>query len=485
MEARVVEADQPQPTQDPDRRPAAAPPRVALGFLVFVVDVITLASSSIVLLLARDFQNIPLLIAYPITAVLVLTLSGAYQPRILPRLSEDLGPLFGRLCVAFVIVAAFLAQSAEELIPAVDALKPDEVLRPRRYDLGTFASLLVIPIMLVLLGRMLAYVIIRGARRQGYLTEPTLIIGARNLGVKVASTLLEHPEYGLVPVGFLDSIGDAGLPLPVLGEVRELETAVKAFGIRRVVVAFGAMPESQMVRTLRASDQLPVEVHVVPRFFELGVTPEGPLTDDLWGIPLQRLRRSALRTVAWRTKRVFDLVIGSAFLILALPLLGCCAVAVRLSSPGPVFFRQRRIGQRGEVFQLLKFRTMTASDDSDVTWISPERRITRVGRILRATSLDELPQLFNVLRGEMSLVGPRPERPHFVDRFRVAVQGYDDRHRVPTGMTGWAQVHGLRGDTSIVDRALFDNYYVEHWSLWHDVLILFRTLTQVFKRGGG
>jgi lipopolysaccharide/colanic/teichoic acid biosynthesis glycosyltransferase len=158
---------------------------------------------------------------------------------------------------------------------------------------------------------------------------------------------------------------------------------------------------------------------------------------------------------------------------------------VRLSSPGPILFKQRRIGQRGEVFELLKFRTLSVNQDSDTTWsVSEDERRTAVGRLMRMLSIDELPQLVNVLRGEMSLVGPRPERPYFADQFRVAVPGYDDRHRVPAGMTGWAQVHGLRGDTSIKDRAVFDNHYVENWSLWRDLVILARTVETVVNGGG-
>lgn len=225
---------------------------------------------------------------------------------------------------------------------------------------------------------------------------------------------------------------------------------------------------------------------MMPRFFELGVAKEGPFTDDLWGIPLVRLRRSALRTVAWRTKRAFDLTIGSILLIVSLPLFAAAAAAVRLSSPGSIFFRQQRIGQRGEIFELLKFRIFLVNRDADTTWtVTEDERRTTVGRLMRKLSVDELPQLINVMRGEMSLVGPRPERPYFADQFRVAVPGYDDRHRVPAGMTGWAQVHGLRGDTSIKDRAVFDNHYVENWSLWRDLVILVRTIGTVVNGGGG
>jgi exopolysaccharide biosynthesis polyprenyl glycosylphosphotransferase len=449
-----------------------APPRLALGLLVPCVDGLMLATGGIIEYLQINSGRLSL--AYPVGAFILLLVTGSYQSRILPRLSEDLLSLLGKLSLAAVILAFLIRPSRNSGLLAASV-----------YRYGAFLTKLYIPILLAVLGRAFAYAVIREARAHGQIREPTLIIGARNLGVKVAKTLLEHAEYGLIPIGFLDSISDAGLPLPILGNVSDLETVVKSFGVRRVIVAFGAMRESEMVKTLRASDQLPVEVHVVPRFFELGVAPEGPFTDNLWGIVTQRLRRSALRTVAWRTKRIFDLLLASILLILCLPLMAACALAVRLSSPGPIFFKQRRIGQRAQVFKLLKFRTMVENDDSETTWsVSDDERITRVGRVLRASSLDELPQLINVLRGEMSLVGPRPERPHYVDRFRVAVQGYDDRHRVPTGMTGWAQVHGLRGDTSIPDRAMFDNYYVEHWSLWHDMMILLRTAGQIVKRGG-
>jgi len=226
-------------------------------------------------------------------------------------------------------------------------------------------------------------------------------------------------------------------------------------------------------------------VHVMPRFFELGVAYEGPFTDDLWGIPLMRLRRSALRTTAWRTKRVFDLLIGSVLLAVCSPAFAAAAIAVKVSSRGPVFFRQARVGQRGETFQCMKFRTLEVNDDSDTTWsVAADARQTRVGAFLRRMGIDELPQLLNVLKGEMSMVGPRPERPYFVDQFRVAVPGYDDRHRVPQGITGWAQIHGLRGDTSIQERAVFDNQYVENWSLWRDVVILCRTVGAVLRGAG-
>jgi exopolysaccharide biosynthesis polyprenyl glycosylphosphotransferase len=304
--------------------------------------------------------------------------------------------------------------------------------------------------------------------------------------VRVANTLQEHPEFGLVPIGFLDNFQDAELPVPILGDAADLSLIVEQYQVRRVIVAFGATRDPGMVTILRQCDRLPVDMYVLPRFFELGMGPEGPFTEDVRGIPLILLRRSAIRSFAWRTKRVFDLVLGSLVLLFSGPVFVASAIAVRLSGPGPIFFTQRRVGQNGKVFQMLKFRTMNENDDSDVTWsVATDHRITGVGKLLRRTGIDELPQLINVLRGEMSLVGPRPERPFFVDRFRVAVHGYEDRHRVPVGITGWAQIHGLRGDTSLEQRAVFDNYYVEHWSLWRDIVILARTALSVLRGQGG
>jgi exopolysaccharide biosynthesis polyprenyl glycosylphosphotransferase len=240
-----------------------------------------------------------------------------------------------------------------------------------------------------------------------------------------------------------------------------------------------------MIPILRASDRLPLEIYVMPRFFELGVAPEGSTTDDVWGIPLERLRRSARRSFAWRGKRVFDLVVTSALLLLTAPLMIAAVIAVALTSPGPVLFRQVRVGQRNELFELLKLRTLCVNSDGDTTWTTNgDHRVTPVGRILRRTCIDELPQLINVFRGQMSLVGPRPERPHFAAGFRRTIDGYGDRQRVPAGLTGWAQIHGLRGDTSIAERAHFDNHYVEHWSLWRDTVIIARTVGSIVRGGG-
>jgi lipopolysaccharide/colanic/teichoic acid biosynthesis glycosyltransferase len=170
-------------------------------------------------------------------------------------------------------------------------------------------------------------------------------------------------------------------------------------------------------------------------------------------------------------------------LLVTAPLFGVLALGIKLSSPGPVYFRQRRIGMNGREVEILKFRSMQQNDESDTQWsVDEDARVTKIGSFMRKTSLDELPQLWNVVRGDMSLVGPRPERPHFVQRFSEEVSGYEDRHRVPVGLTGLAQVHGLRGDTSIEDRAWLDNHYIENWSAVSDLAILARTAGAIVRQ---
>ncbi len=419
----------------------------------------------------------PVGFAYVTVALLLLVAGAGCRGRIDPRLSDDVARLLGLLAGSLFLIIPFFSPT----------------------DLGSLVVALPGMAAFVLVTRGTAYWLMRSARARGLIVEPTLLVGTGQLGHRMVDTLWMHPEYGLVPVGFLgDPDGDLAegtvpeelqgrdrVRLPLLGPVTELAQIVREYRIRRVIIAFDRTPEREMIPVLRACDRLRVEIHVIPRFLELGVAEGSTTSDDVWGIRLMRLRRSALRTFAWRTKRVFDVLIASVLLLLTFPLLLVAMIAVKATSAGPILFRQARVGQRGQTFQLLKLRTLYENDGSDTSWSKDaETQATPVGRFLRRTSIDELPQLINVIRGQMSLVGPRPERPYFAERFRVAVGRYKDRQRVPAGLTGWAQVHGLRGDTSIADRALFDNQYVEHWSLWRDIVIVARTIGAVLRGKG-
>jgi exopolysaccharide biosynthesis polyprenyl glycosylphosphotransferase len=338
-----------------------------------------------------------------------------------------------------------------------------------------------------LVGRSMAYAAIRAARRRQHLRQRTLFLGAGTVAGSLAANLLAHPEYGLQPEGMLDDdplLAPSERPVPLLGGYGDLCQVIVDRAVDVVIVTFGSLREPAVVPLLRTCDRLACEMLFVPRLFEVHAVTRD--TEVLWGTPLVRLRRAPFRTGLWTAKRLSDVIISGGALALLAPILGVCALLARWET-GSVLFRQTRVGLDGRPFTLLKFCTMRpdGATDSNTRWnIGTDERLRPIGRVLRRTSLDELPQLWNVVRGDMSLVGPRPERPFFVDEFTRQFPWYTARHRVPVGLTGWAQVHGLRGDTSIADRARFDNFYIENWSMWGDIKILIRTAAQVLKAAG-
>jgi exopolysaccharide biosynthesis polyprenyl glycosylphosphotransferase len=325
--------------------------------------------------------------------------------------------------------------------------------------------------------RTVAYATIRSLRRHGRLLEPALIVGVDTTGRLLARLLGEHPELGLVPLGFVDALVPEEPALPVLGPVTQLRQVVVATGARRVLVASPVEPDVDLVGELRACRALGVDVCVVPRFHEVGTVVARRELDEAFGVPLVPLR--ALPSgVACAVKRTFDVVVASALLVMLAPLLLVLGVLVRLQSGRSPLFRQRRVTRVDRVAEIYKLRTLPPHQHPDTTWAVPEDGMTRLGRWLRVMHLDELAQLANVVRGDMALVGPRPERPHFVARFSEEIPGYEERLRVPAGITGLSQVMGLTGDTSIAERVRLDTRYVETWSLWLDVTILVRTVAR-------
>jgi exopolysaccharide biosynthesis polyprenyl glycosylphosphotransferase len=397
------------------------------------------------------------------SVVLLLTATGHYRSRITLNIAREARSIAACTAVPLLVLAAvhIAGVSSEGLI---------------------VAGLSVVAAMLVL--RCALYALIRRLRAKGVYGERTLIIGAGQIGTTFAATLEEHREYGLRPIGFLDDVDGADLPLPLFGGVALLRMVLFEERVDRVVVAFGRAREADMVDVLRACEDASVDIHILPRFFELGSAVHATDVDDVWGFPLVRLRRPVRRTFSRAAKRAFDITVAGIGLLLFSPVYVVLALAVKLSSPGPVHFRQQRVGQRGETVEILKFRSMRVHTDSDTEWTIAEETVTKVGRVMRVLGLDEIPQLWNIVRGQMSLVGPRPERPFFVEQFKAEIPHYDDRHRVPVGLTGLAQVHGLRGDTSIEERARFDNHYIENWSLWRDLTILMQTLFAVVRNVG-
>jgi exopolysaccharide biosynthesis polyprenyl glycosylphosphotransferase len=334
------------------------------------------------------------------------------------------------------------------------------------------------------------------ALRNVALATPTLIVGAGVIGEHLVRRFTSDRGYGVRPVGFLDSDPmpragwSGGSLVPVLGGPDNLEEAVRETGARRIILAFSSEPDRMLVDRVRECEQLGVEVSLVPRMFE--AINDRAILDHVGGLPLISLRPTNPRGWQFAVKHTLDRVLAAVGLLVLAPVMGVIALAVRLSSPGPALFRQRRVGRDGRVFDVLKFRTMREPDPVGVTefvlpdgcapgGIEGEDRRTRLGAWLRSTSMDEVPQLINVLRGEMSIVGPRPERPQFAARFGEQVARYEDRHRVKSGITGWAQVNGLRGQTSITDRVEWDNYYIRNWSLGLDFKIMMLTVGEILR----
>jgi Undecaprenyl-phosphate glucose phosphotransferase len=316
-------------------------------------------------------------------------------------------------------------------------------------------------------------------RRRGFNLKTILVIGAGDLGHRVCDTIALHKELGFKVTGLLtrhrEKIGTDYKGAKVLGMIADSEQVIDELNPNQVIIAL-PIEEGYLLKELMEKLALrTIDVKVVPDLYQYRTLRGG--LEEFGGLPILSLQGDPLHGWNVVLKRAFDLSVSIFTLLLAAPVMLLVALAVKLSSRGPVFFRQERMGMDGRTFSMLKFRTMKVDAEvSGAQMASPDDpRRTSLGGFLRRTSLDELPQLLNVLKGEMSLVGPRPERPVFIEEFKKQIPRYHLRHLVKSGMTGWAQINGLRGQTSIEKRIEFDLYYIENWSLLLDVKILART----------
>lgn len=347
------------------------------------------------------------------------------------------------------------------------------------YSRATLAIFLVCAMLLVMVGRSLVRAFVEGRHRDGKDLDRVLIAGNGELARAVVERINMHrDELGFRVAGYLRNGDDVQLPsLECLGTISEAEAVVEAKNIDHVFVALPHASSQAMMALLDRLVRTPVSIHVVPDLLQFMVLRSR--VEDIDGLPTINLSETPLEGWSRFVKRGFDLLVTGAALIVFSPVMAVTALAIWLEDRGPVFYRQVRMGLDGKPFDILKFRSMRAGAENDTGAVWADRddpRRTRVGRWIRAWSLDELPQLFNVLRGDMSVVGPRPERPQFVEQFRAEYPHYMLRHKVRAGMTGWAQVHGWRGNTSIRMRIEHDLYYIENWSLMLDMKILFLTL---------
>ncbi|MER7402560.1 exopolysaccharide biosynthesis polyprenyl glycosylphosphotransferase [Streptomyces sp. NPDC000070] len=439
------------------RLPARRPPvRAASPLPLLAADGVAALLGALAL---TGAQRRPLLVAVLVAASLLLR---AHRPARVPAVLDELPAVCGRIAVAWLALGATAA-----------AYAPHQALSAR-----TLLAGFLLQTVAGCAGRGAVY----AWRRADLLRRPraALVVGPAATAQRVAAAVLRHPRYGVRPVGIVTEEPDGGEGLPVLTTGEEVQRAIVQNGVCEVLAVHPAVRTGQgtLLRALAESGCAVWEVD-----------PDAPSyrsRERLAGFSCRRLDLGADRR-GGAGKRALDVVVSGSLLVLVSPLLLVCAVVLRAGDGPGVVFRQERIGKDGRPFTLLKFRTHRPVDEheSATRWsVADERRMPWFCRFLRRTSLDELLQLWNVLRGDMSLVGPRPERPYFVAQFSQTYPGYADRHRVRTGITGLAQVHGLRGDTSIEDRARFDNAYIDDRSLWQDVCILLRTAVALVRPTG-
>ncbi|MEV4974516.1 sugar transferase [Streptomyces scopuliridis] len=525
---RRVSIASPRDTTDrlapPVRRPAGSPLR--FGLPLIASDVFAALLSTVVL---NDEQRDAVLVVQLIAWVTVLNASaGLYRPGVVLSGLDQLPALAARIVVAWCAAAAVLAALLPSMAVGIPALLGGCLLQ-----------------LVVASGcRSLLHTRRRALARNRL--RSALVVGSGPAARRLAALLAQHPEYGLRPVGIAGAAQDddeadraatrtggrdGGVTdapaLPVLTSAEEIHRAVIQNGVQdalfidhRFIDRDRGLNESGLngpgfdepgfsdsglrdpgFRDTGAGDGTD-RAALVALFHEHGCATwfvgAGPwdqtaapvaMERHLWGFAARRVEPPAVRRHRRDAvvKRLLDVVFTLPLLLIASPVLLACALAVRLFDGRDVLFRQERVGQNGRTFTLLKFRTLRPADEheSATRWnIANDLRMSPVGNFLRRTSMDELPQLWNVLRGDMSLVGPRPERPFFVANFSKTQPGYAARHRMPVGITGLAQVHGLRGDTSIEERSRFDNHYIDHWSLWQDVCILLRTAASLVRPAG-
>ena len=425
-------------------------------------------------LIPLHIDHIPPFGRYAMLAVLALLVWGAVfrlRPLVGARLDGGLQrELFVGLqshllsFITFVVIAFFLS-----------AYKPSRIV-------------LVIFLVLSTLGIVAVRILMRHWQvvrlRRGEGVTPSLVVGTGKLARSLVERLQRRPELGQRVLGFLtdrsEEVGEEIDGLPVFGRAEDVQKIVAEKVAHRVYVALPIAAHDRLAAVLNNLEDEMVDVKVVVDLIDFVVLRSG--IEDFEGLPIISLKQTPMSGWGVTQKRVFDIAFSAAVLFLGAPVFAAIAIAVRLSSPGAVFYRQERMGVDGRVFDIFKYRSMRmdAEKQTGAVWASEDDpRRTRVGAFLRRTNLDELPQFLNVLRGEMSLVGPRPERPVFIEKFRAEIPKYMLRHKVKAGLTGWAQVNGWRGDTDLRQRIECDLYYIENWSFWLDLRIVWMT---VFSR---
>ncbi|MGI9595869.1 MAG: exopolysaccharide biosynthesis polyprenyl glycosylphosphotransferase [Acidimicrobiales bacterium] len=428
--------------------------RHTAGALAAVALLVAVDATAMTAAIARFGKVTPNTFILVALAVWFIAMKDHYRPRLQLSVLDDLPSIAGRVVVAVSLGAAY-----RELVSGHDVFTVDRLW------------VLVGAVVFVLIGRSGAYLVLRLARLAGLLRRRTIVIGSDETAREVNEAILANPTCGLTPVA-------EPVQFPVSRAwIEQLDVDV-------VIAEVTDSTDAAVADLVRDHSRSGPEIYLLPAILTR-YPAVVPGADQLASLPLLPLRQPVNRSLRWKLKRVIDVILAVALIVVLAPVMALCALILRIEGGSGVLFRQERVGLGGRRFTMLKLRTIVAEQsEADEVWNVRPEEISAFARFCRATSLDELPQLWNVIRGDMSLVGPRPERPHFVDQFSESIPEYESRHRVPAGLTGLAQVHGLRGDTSIRLRARFDNNYIDNWSLFQDIKIIARTVSSMMTRRG-
>ncbi|RTE08144.1 undecaprenyl-phosphate glucose phosphotransferase [Paenibacillus whitsoniae] len=409
-------------------------------------------------------------VAYAFIAVAVSYLVNFYTPKRRKRFSFEI------LKIVQVHVLSLLM-----LLSLLFILKEVDVSR------SYLLLFLVNNILFISFYRYMIKVSLKRVRRKGYNKQFILILGAGSLGRQFYTRLKQHPELGYEVVGFLDDFQEKHDTAyqnykPIIGKIDDLETILNEVIVDEVIIALPLDAHRKFGSIINTCEKIGVKTLIIPDFFDF--LPSRPYFDNFADMPLINVRDIPLDELRNRLfKRAFDIAFALVAIVLTMPVMLAAVIAIKLSSPGPIIFKQERVGLNRRTFMMYKFRSMKVLPESasNTEWtVENDPRRTKVGTFLRKTSLDELPQFFNVLFGHMSVVGPRPERPYFVEQFKEEIPKYMVKHHIRPGITGWAQSNGLRGDTSIEERIQHDIFYIENWTFLFDIKIIWRTVINGF-----
>ena len=407
---------------------------------------------------ALSGKTILLAIAYSLVLFLIMSLMGFYNTTRTRKLVWKVRTIFLGVTLSILIASTFLF-----LLRLVD------------FSRGVLLVFYLMTLLLLIGKYTFMRLVLSRFRGKGYNLKHVIVVGTGKLAQQYSKDIEAEPDLGFHIKGFIGSqnlLQDNGT---WLGSFTDLDSQLTFTDINEVVIALEPEEYKRLWQIIPACERNGVKYSVIP--FYNDIIPTNPTIETIGHSKLINMRVNRLENVGWAiVKRSFDLVASLLGLIILSPFLLIIAICVKRSSPGPILFKQTRVGYQRKEFQMLKFRSMRQNDEEETAWTTDtDQRRTKTGAFLRKFSLDELPQLINVLKGDMSLVGPRPELPHFVEQFKETIPYYMVKHQVKPGMTGWAQVNGYRGDTSIEKRVEYDLWYIDNWSVWLDLKILFRT----------